>query len=78
MAYRLALYEMSSFDFPISFLPGAHELTGWIRIPFRETDVTELLKFLTLYDTRSLITVLKRDLLLDPDISHMNPIHPIS
>jgi hypothetical protein len=72
---------MSSFDFPVSFLPGADELNGWIGIPFRETDVAGLLKFPALCDTRRLITVSKRDLLLDPDMSHMNPIHfyhPIS
>ena len=81
VAYRLTLHEMSSFDFPVSFLPGANELTGWVRIPFREPDVAELLKFCALCDTRRLITVFKRDLLLDPDTSHMNPIHfyhPIS
>jgi len=51
VAYRLTLHEMSSFDFPVSFLPGANELTGWIKIPFREPHVVELLKFPALRDT---------------------------
>ena len=45
VAYRLTLYEMSSFDFAVSFLPGSPELTGWSRSTFRKTDVSELLKF---------------------------------
>jgi hypothetical protein len=46
-----------------------------------ETDVSELLKFPALCDTRKLITVFTRHLPLDPGISHVSPIHfyhPIS
>jgi hypothetical protein len=75
MSYRPTLYEMPSFDIPVSLLPDAHELTDWSRVPLSETDVADLLKFPALCDTRKLITVFTRHLPLDPGMSHMSPIH---